>query len=534
MADPNPNSSASAQQIVTQLRGLWARMPRLARLGAVVAIAVVVGAVAWTSLAPGGEPWVAVSTSMPAEDAAELSAVLSGRGIPHRTAAGGQRVEVPAERLTEARVAASAAGLPRGGKGMEIFDDVKLGMSSKAEDVNYLRALQGELARSIATLAPIEGARVHIALGRRAVIRDTEVPASASVALRVRPGVRLTPEQVRGVKQLVASSVVGLAADRVAVLDQNGDVLAADDAAARSGADAAELEAAIGHRVRTLLEKVVGPGHVAVVVSVEMDRRRVTLAEEIFDPARTAIRSTTRTGVTAPAAAITGGIAGVQGNLPGAPAAAGGASAGAGRAADETINYEVTRTVRQTDQPEDKIGRIHLAILVDHRADAAGALASLPAAELAQLAQLARQAAGLDDGRGDALEVSSFAFAPEEVIAPRLPEIAPRGLPIPIPLPLAGGAGAGLLAIIIVVMVVRGRRRRRPTAMPVLALPASLSEFERALADPSGRSALPALAAANQRSLEERVLGAVRSDVPRTARVLAGWLAQPDPRPSKS
>ncbi len=528
MADdaPTPNP---AQQLTRQVRAQWQQMPRPARLGGIAIAIVVLGAAAWMGLAGGGDAWRPVVVSLPPEDASELSAVLASRGIPQRIGAGGRSVEVPEARLAEARVAAAAAGLPRGGVGFELFEGVSLGQSSFAEQVNYRRALQGELARSIAALAPIEGARVHVALGKRSVFKDADEPASASVALRLRPGARLTPDQVRGVMQLVAASVDGMAADKVVVVDQHGEVLSDDDHGGRT--DQAAIETAIAARVRAILERIVGPGHVAVVASVEMDRRRVSLSEELFDKDRTAVRSETRIGgANVPGAAVTGGIAGVQGNLPGAPAAGGGGTA-AGRGGDgsTTTNYEVSRIVRQVDEPVEKVARLHLAILVDHRADQDGNLEPLPQPELDQLAQLARQAAGFDPGRGDAIEIRSFAFIPDEAIAP-VPSPKPRGLPVP--LPIVGG-GAAVLAVIAALWITRRRGRRQPAP---LALPAPLAEVERALAartqDP--RAVLPPPLPSPQRSLEERVIGAVRSDLPRTARVLAGWLGQPDPRPGKS
>ncbi len=541
MAPPPPpaNPGAAAKQVVAQLRTLWIKAPRPARFGGVAVLALVIGAIAYLTLAPGPAPWVAVSGSMSHDDVVELSGLLASRNIPQRVDGAGKSVEVPPDRLIEARMIASAAGLPRGGTGLESFDKTAFGRTRFDEEVQYQRAMQGELVRSISSLAPVESARVHVAPGNDSPFRDNEKPPTASVTLRVRPGVTLTTDQVRGVKQLVASAITGMTADHVAVIDQHGTVLSADDDTAKKSSGAAEHEAAIGQRVRGLLERIVGPGHVAVVVSVEMDRRRVSQSEEIWDRDRAAIRSETHAGALAPSPAINSGIAGVQGNLAGTQGAGGGAGSAAGGAmvGTDTKNWEITRTVRQTDEPEEKIGRVRLAILVDHRTDAAGVTAPLPPGDLAQIAQLARQAAGLDEGRGDALELQSFAFIADAPPAPALPAIEPATLPLPlpVPLPIAAGAGAALLVLAVVIAtLLRRRRRRNQVVIPVLALPAPLSELERALDGPAETNDLPKLAAAGQRSLEERVLGAVRSDMPRAARVLASWLSEPDPKPSKS
>ncbi len=530
MADEAPPPTTPTRELGSQLRTQWQRMPRTARLGGVVVAAVVLGLVAWTALRAGDESWKEVATAMPPEDAAELSSVLAGRGIPQRIGADGKSVMVPRERLAEARLAAAAAGLPRGGVGFELFEGVSLGQSSFAEQVNYRRALQGELARSITALAPVEGARVHVALGKRSVFKDADEPPSASVALRVRAGARLTAEQVRGVMQLVAASIDGLDADKVVVVDQNGTVLSADD---RGGAsDQGAIETAIAARVRAMLERVVGPGHVAVVVTAQMDRRKVSVSEEIFDKDRSAVRSETHVGVAPTAgAAVTGGIAGVQGNLPGAPAAgAGGAAGGAAGSGSSTTNYEISRVVRQVDEPAEKLARLHLAILVDHRPDEDGEPQPLPQEELDQLANLARQAAGFDAARGDALEIRSFAFAPDEAAAAAPSPAAPAALPLPLP----ALVGAGAVLLIVITLLLRRSRGKRDAERP-LALPAPLAEVERALGTRPGAIASlpPPPQLSLERSLEERVLGAVRSDVTRTARVLAGWLSEPDPKASK-
>jgi flagellar M-ring protein FliF len=469
---------------------------------------------------------------MPLEDASELSTVLAGRGIPQRVGAGGRTVLVPAERLAEARLAAASAGLPRGGVGFELFEGASLGQSSFAEQVNYRRALQGELARSIAALAPVEGARVHVALGKRSVFKDADEPPSASVALRVRPGARLTPDQVRGVMQLVAASIDGLDADKVVVVDQHGEVLSG--AERDQATDQGTLETTIAARVRAILERVVGPGHVAVVASIEMDRRRVSQSEEIFDKDKVAVRSETHVGTTATTGtAISGGIAGVQGNLPGAPAASGGGAGTSAGSGSTTTNYEVSRVIRQIDEPAEKVARLHLAILVDHRPDEDGELQPLPQEELDQLAQLARNAAGFKAERGDALEIRSFAFVPDESTAPAP---APKQAGLPVPTSVIGGGVAAVVIIAFLLMRKRGRHRATPT----LALPAPVAELERVLAtrerdhDRNALAALPPPGPSPERTLEERVLGAVRSDLPRTARVLSSWLSEPDPKAAKS
>ncbi len=514
-----------------QAQALWGRLPKGARVGAIAIVVVILGAVAWTSLRTPESGWKPVAQRMSPEDTSELAALLESRGIATRIPEGGQSVEVPTERLAEARVAATGAGLPRGGVGFELFEGASLGQTSFAEQVKYRRALQGELSRSITALAPVEGARVHIALGKRSVFKDADEPPSASVALRVRAGQRLTGEQVLGIKQLVAASVDGLNVSGVVIVDQHGDVLSADSV--RPGAEGADVERSIATRVRTMLERVVGPGRVAVVVTAQMDLRRVSQSEEIFDKDRSAVRSETLVGTPAtPSGVVASGIAGVKGNLPGATATTGPAPGAAPTGAvSETRNFEVTRTTRQIDEPAARVARLHLAILVDSKATG-GDGKPLPAEQLKELEVLARQAAGLDPTRGDVLEIRSIPFAPDEASEPAAAAPTPSSaLPLPLPLPLMVGIGAGVLVVAALGFMLL-RRRGRPNSGSIIALPAPLGDVERALATGVGPT-VSKLSAAPGRSLEERVITAVRSDVPRTARVLASWLNEPDPKVTK-
>lgn len=535
--DPTPPAPRPGlAQVVTQARALWGKVPRIAKAGAIALAVVVLGGVAWLSLRAPGGTWEALVDHGTPEDIAELSGVLDGRGIPHKSTDAGLTLQVPPERLAEARIIAAAAGLPRSGVGFELFDGSPLGQSSFTEQVNLRRALQGELARSITTLGPIESARVHLALGRRSVFKDADQLPSASVALRMRPGQRLSGDEVRGVKQLVAASVEGLTPEAVVVIDDHGDVLEGD-AKDRAGSRA-EIEGSIAHRVQAMLEKIVGEGHVAVVATAQLDTSQVQQTEDLYDKDGTALRSEARTVDGANAIAGVGGISGVRGNLPGAPAAAAtpGTGAPAGAAAPiggdgrlhETRNYEVSHVVRQTVQPAVRVQKLHLAVLVDFKPGAEGkpGTARTPE-ELAQLTALARAAAGIEDTRGDLLEIRSVPFAPD-LAAEEAPVVAAAaGLPL---VPIAAGAGGALVFFTIVAILVRRRRKAKATAdaeaVVPLALPAPVADLEHALDHPGEPT--NALPAPGTPSLHERVVAAARADIARTARVLSSWLSEPD------
>jgi flagellar M-ring protein FliF len=531
MADAPPTGVVA---VLTQAKELWGRQPRGRKTLAVAVLLGIAGVVAYSTLAHHAEPWSAVAEGVSPDDAQELLVVLQGRNLPARLHEG--KVEVATERLDEARAIAASAGMPRTGKGLELFDSSSLGQSSFAEQVNYRRALQGELARSITALAQVENARVLIAFGKRSLVKEQEQPASASVALHLHAGQTLSADQVRGVRQLVAASIESLKPEAVVIVDSHGNLL--DGADPNTADHKAEIERTVTSRVRTMLERVVGIGKVSVVTSADVDDRKVSETQEVYDAEHPALRSESRTVEGGDATQGVGGVAGTRGNLPGAPAAgATVGSAGPGQRLQETKNYEVSRTVRQTTKPDVQLQRLHVAVVVDYKAAADGKPAARSEKELVELTALARQSAGIDDARGDKFELRSIPFAidPDAAAAAAVP--ARAGLPVPLPILI--GAGAGALVLAVVIALVLRRRRHDRNQHPTLALPAPVGEFERVLgARPSHGQApeldTPAHNLLPGRTVRDRVLEVVKADVDRTAGVLTAWLAEPARKGVKS
>jgi len=535
MADAPPSSPfTGAMQIGRQLTDLWGRQPKSRRLFAIVVVVGVLGWVAFTSLAKHVESWQPAIDGISPDDAHELYAALTARGIPARLK--DAKVEVHDDDLDQARAIAASAGLPFSGKGFELFDGSSLGQSSFAEQVNYRRALQGELARSITTLAQVEAARVHLAVGKRSVFKEQEVAPSASVALRLHAGQTLSAEQVRGVRQLVAASLEGLKPEAVVIVDGHGNLL--DGADPTTANHQLEIEHSIADRVRMILERVVGAGHVSVVANADVDQRKVSETEDLYDKDSAAVRSESRTVEGADPTTSVGGVAGARGNLPGAPVATTTAGpAGAGKVA-ETKNYEISHKVRQTTNPDATLKKLHVAVLVDEPKGADGKPVVRTKEQLDELVALARNAAGIDDTRGDVIEVRSMQFAPEEDIVTG-PAAAPSAVP---QLPVLIGAGAGALVLLVVMVMVlrRGKKTKRGGAQRALvgeiAFPTPISELERALEVRAALAEqvreLPGLPP-GARSTQDRVMDVVRADVERTAHVLTAWLAEPAPKGAK-
>jgi flagellar M-ring protein FliF len=536
-----PQSKNQAFVVAGQLRDLWNKQPKGRRTLAVLVVLGVLGFVGITSLTKHVETWVSAADGIAPDEAQQLYATLVGRGVPARFSEG--KVEVQPDDLASARAIAATSLQMGGGKGLETFENSTMGETSFAEQVNYKRALQTELTRSIVSISQIENARVNIAFGRHSVFKDQETAPTASIMLRLRAGQSLLANEVKGIRQLVASSIDGMKPEAVVVVDNHGNPL---EAAEKTNAnDGTSIETSIVDSVTKMLTKYVGKGHVQVVANVDLDTRHIEQTEDLYDKDSAAIRSQARTvdgNDPTAAAGSASGIAGVRGNLPGAtPAGMGAGGSGAGGKMQETINYEISHTQRRTENPEVSIKKIHVAVLLDELKDKAGKPIARSKEELAGMLAIARTAAGIDDARGDTIEVQSTPFVPDEEVAPD--PVAPKSA-LPYPMPVMVGAGAGALVLLIVIALVLRKvfkKKSKSTAMvksPQIAFPTPVAELERVLdARPPAHQELPIereLPALNPgKSVQERVMDAVRGDVERAAGVLTAWLNEAPPKGAK-
>ena len=514
--------------LIQQLLGLWGRQSRGRRLVAVVALGAVVAALGWETLSERAERWQVVVTAHHDEEAHECLATLQRQGIGVR--ANGREIEVAPGDVRRALEALEAAGLPDAGVGLRSFDDGGLLASGFAEQVSYKRALQDELARSIKGLAPVDSARVHLAMGHRSLFRDRDQRPSASVALRLRPGQPLSTAQVRGIQQLVVGSVEGLRAEEVAVIDHLGNVL--DGERSLAGGSQVELEQAVAGKVRGILERVVGAGKVVVVVSADVDLRKVEETAEIFDGPRAAGAAVVGEPGAAAAPAASGGrveepravapSTAAPETTAAAPLATPAAALGDARLASPS------HVVTETRLPGARLARLHLAVVVDYGRGADGGKVAPSSAQLAQWKQLARSAAGLDEARGDHLEMQA---APFSTLRPEPGLFAPAAMAAHQLVPrwtVVAGA-VMLLAIVVSVSLSRRSLRRRLEEIERRAatLAQELLASERRTAEVQ---AAPRTAHVDpgRRPAAERVNDIVRRDLDSAALVLAAWLGDFD------
>jgi len=356
-------------------------------------------------------------TGMNANDAQTLAAKLAVRKIPYEISADGGSISVPAEQLDAARLQIAAEGKPRSGRmGFELFDKQNWAGSDFSEKVNYQRALEGELERTIQTMDGVESVRVHLALPPDSIFSGSEREAKASVILSMRGG-RITRQTESAVARLVAGAVDKLASEDVAVIDADTNSALAKDAGGGIDANGRSLEAALSERLVQTLEPVVGVGRVRASVRMEYDLSSSEEQQESIDPTKTAPLSMQRTEERSTTAA--GGVAGTASNLPNGSGGTAKPSEEGQNTHSENGTYAVSKLVRHTMVPAGRIKRVAAAVLIDDEVELkneAGRITELrhhrSAEQLEQIEELAKAAVGADDSRGDVVTVQNIGFQP--------------------------------------------------------------------------------------------------------------------------
>jgi flagellar M-ring protein FliF len=365
---------------------------------------------------------VPLFTDLPPDDSASIIKDLERQAVPYLLKNDGTIILVPQDKVARLRMKLAESGLPKGGGvGYEIFDKTDaLGSTTFVQNINHLRALEGELARTIRSIDRVQAARVHLVLPERPLFSRDKVDATASIVLKVRG--TLEPQQVRAIRHLVATAVNGMRPDRVSVIDETGKLLAdgATPDNPMNGASSDERKLAYENRLRseveTIVSSVVGPGHARVQINADFDINRITQTSDKFDPDGRVLRSSqTREEQSATTDNNQGAVsAGTE--LPGGKQQADGASKGDNsRKTEEIVNYEISRITKTEVTEAGRINRISAAVLVDgnYTKNDKGELAYQPRPkdEIDRIAALVRSAIGFDAKRGDQVEVVNLRFA---------------------------------------------------------------------------------------------------------------------------
>ncbi len=414
-----PQIAEWLSQLLRQVRGFLATMPwrqRAMFLGLSGAFVVAFAVFVWWASRPVFD---SVFANLEESDAAAIVEYLRKERIPYRLEHGGRAVLVPRERVYDIRLALARAGLPQGsGVGFEIFDEQKLGMTDFVQRLNYTRALQGELGRTIAQISGVTAARVHLALPERSVFVNEDRRPSASVVLTLAPGRAMGTGNVAGIVHLVASSVEGLSPDDVTVVDSAGRVLAGDKGGLEEsgvGHRVLEyqhaLEGRLEERIESMLGRVVGAEKVNARVSVLLDLTRVETTEERVDPDRTAVSSERLSREESNDARAAGGVPGVASNLTNeTPEATGGTRS---ERRDESVTYEVSKTTSRSVGSIGQLERLSVAVLIDgtyEQGEGGATFVPRPQEELDRYTELVKSAVGFSEARGDRVEVASVPF----------------------------------------------------------------------------------------------------------------------------
>lgn len=434
-------------------------------------------------------------TGLAPEDSSAVVQKLKESGTEYRLSETGDVISVPAEKLAEMRLQLAGAGLPRTGRiGFEIFDKTNLGATDFVEHVNYGRALEGELERSVSSLSEVEQARVHITFPKDSVFTDSREPAKASVMMKLRPGAHLSPRNVTAVANLIASAVEGLTPDAVSILDMQGNLLSKPVASAQD----AESDAALDYRqkvehdllqkINSTLDPLLGHDKYRASMSVDIDLTSTEQSEETVDPAKSVMLQSQKTEE------ITGGsgssgIPGTASNLP-RPTRTGSYGNTTTRRT-ENISWQPSKVTRTTKLPQGSVKRMSVALVLDQKVKWEGTGKNLhrvivpPSAEVVNsIKDVVTAAIGFDMQRGDSITVETLPF--EETLNQPPPDMTPSSKSAPLDqdgwkkLPMSWLAGAGVVVLLILAGVVflitkSGAKKAAveladsPAALPVVA-----------------------------------------------------------------
>ncbi len=500
----------------------------------------------------------ALYTGMAPEDAAAVVQKLKESGVEYRLADSGGAVRVPSEKLAESRLALAAAGLPKTGRiGFELFDKTNFGTTDFVEHINYKRALEGELERSVMALAEVEQARVHLTLPKESVFLDQQQPSKASVMVKLHPGAHLSPQNVVAVTNMVASAVEGLAPDAISVVDMNGTLLTRRARTATvDGAQApgellemrAQIERNLVAKISETLDPLLGPNAYRAGASVDCDVTSGEQQEETLDPTHSVMVSSQKSEDVSDRGGSSG-IPGTSSNLPN-PSTPKAGTGGVSRRT-ENIAYQTSRLVRHTRIPQGVVRRMSLAVLVDQvvRWEGNGAqrhrLLVPPAPEtLKTIKELVAGVTGFSVERGDQLVVETLPFESSQNAEPPV-------MPSPTPPPSSDpawlkwvnhyrgylSAAAAVFAILLVGSRVLLRAKRRKNFVATVSHPEELESSmdlhqlpnpSTALATAEQLAAREGLVSSEEDSQElaKRIRDLAKREPAVTANALRMWLLQ--------
>ncbi|HEY4359490.1 MAG TPA: flagellar basal-body MS-ring/collar protein FliF [Bryobacteraceae bacterium] len=483
---------------MNQLTQLWNRLSWTQRITILVVFAGVIGGLLVFSHWNQERDFKPLFSGLAAEDAGTVTAKLKELGVEYRLN-DADTILVSSEKIAEVRLQLASAGLPKSGRiGFELFDKVNFGASDFAEQVNYHRAIEGELERSVMSIREVEQARVHLTFAKDSLYTEQREPAKASVLVKLRATAGLSPQNVAAICQLTASAVPGLSPDQVSLVDTAGNLLNRPRAPGLDGDGASEaaldyrksVERDLQSKIGQTLEPLLGANHFRVGVSADVDLSSGDQSEETYDPQKSVMLSS-QTSQDGPSLPTASGVPGTPSNLPN-PVSAPAMGVSNYARHNESITYQNSRVVRHTKLPQGVLKKLSLSVLVDHslRWEGTKKIVEAPSADkLKVIHDLVAAATGLNPDRGDQLVVEAFPFEatlqaePATFAAPVAAAAAPSNVPLWLQKLLgqknfamiAGIAGGVALALVVGLLVLL-KRAGRKARIRVEAAAAELEE----------------------------------------------------------
>jgi flagellar M-ring protein FliF len=507
-------------------------------------------------------------SNLSAEDAGRITGRLREGGVKFRLSEAGDTVFVPSGKVAETRLTLAAEGLPKTGRiGYELFDKTNLAATDFQERVNFHRAVEGELERSVMSLEEVESARVHVTFAKDSVFVESRQPAKASVLVTLRPGRELNAQSASAIAHLAASAVEGLEPQFVSIMDTEGRLLSKPKRRLRPGEpepdDAqlefrAKFERELLAKVEATLEPLVGADHFRASLSTDIDFSSGEHSEESFDPSRSVMASQQRSEDVAGGASASG-VPGAASNLPRPTSRPGETSRNVSRRT-ENITYQSTRTVKRMLIPQGSVKRVSLSVVVDHGVKVEGSgpaakrvLEAPPPEKLKKIADLLSAATGLRTERGDQIIVESMPFESTlKAVTPAVPTPAPPSSPgaaqwpawvpekLRTPWIFAALGGAILLVAGIAAVFLRRKRKKAAKAagaapelaeaQPPKSIESQMAEHERKKQELEAQAMnalrLPEAAVQKGEVLQKQIVEAAKKDPAGIAQVIRTWLQE--------
>ena len=528
----------------SQLQNQLMDMPMGKKITALVGVAGAIAGVIVLFLWSNQPTFAVLYSGLAAEDAGAVIGKLKEQKIPYQVT-GPDTVLVPENRVYELRLQLASQGLPQGGTvGFELFDRNNMGMTDFVQKLNYRRALEGELARTVGQLSEVQQARVHLMIPEKTLFTDKKEASSASVVLKLYGGRSLSDGQVQGIVHLVASSVEGLNLQHVTVVDTHGNILS-KVADASYGSQLSNfqtdyqrnLEKQMEERVQSMLERAVGSGKVVARVSAVLDFKQVETTEEKFDPESQVVRSEQRSQEnTSGGTTLGGGIPGVLSNVPGARAenpqsAAEKGTSSQSKRTNEVINYDISKSVSRIVEPVGTVKQLSVAVLIDgaYAATAEGGKEAvqkyIPRSEeeMKKYDDIVKKAVGYNAERGDQVEVVNIPF--ETNIPSNEGETAePAGRNVSFLMPFIK-YGVTTVAMVLIFLFIVKPLMKTLTSPGVPRVPGAFpfpSGAQRAGALEGG--AFPQIG--REGEVKEHVTRVVRENPQQTAKLIKSWISE--------